>query len=105
MGERPTALLGSLQPWQKVPGENTSSLGEPLHGVILLLSVPLHRGFGRRQSLSWTQLSQLEEPGPPRVLYTPFSEGNTQNVCFPGPCEQAALLVVTAMLFVCVLAE
>lgn len=73
MEERPTALLGSpavlpKSVWREHELLRTSAGSDSV-------AVRLHRGFGRRQSLSWTpstiiqaQLSQLEEPGPPRVL-------------------------------------
>lgn len=103
MGKRPTALLGSLQPCQKLPEENTSSSGELLHGVVLLLCSSAQGLWQEAEfvldTIVQAQLSQLEEHGPPRVLETPFSEGKTQNICFRGLCEQAALVVVTANAF------
>lgn len=54
VGVQLAALLDWLQLCHKVPGVNVCSLGECLRRVILLLYVPLHKGFGRRQRLPWT---------------------------------------------------
>lgn len=65
------------------------------------------RGFGRRQRLS-SAPSYQEEPGSPSEVCKPaFQKAVPETLffCFPDLLRTGGLLVVTVMLFACVLAE